>query len=145
MRVNNQKFNSKRHNYCPQTQRLTVSSGLLDVIRLHALQGPLSARCPLEAAQLVDGLVPIGDGAVSGGGAIGDGHAVELLVLCIGQQLCTLLKALGMGQVGSSQPTGVPQTARQESCLLVRLTPQQMWTHNTHTLTHSLSLTHVYT
>ena len=101
-----------------KNQGLTASSGLLNVVRLHAVQGPLPAWRPLvEAAQLADVLVPIEDGAVGGG------HAVKLLVLRVGQELCTLLKALGMGQVCSSQPTGVPQAAWQESCVLACATP----------------------
>lgn len=80
-----------------------ISSGLLDVVRLHAVQGPLPAgRPPEEGAQLVDGLAPAGHGAV------GAGHGVELLVLCVSQELSALLKSLGVRQVCSRQPTGIP-------------------------------------
>lgn len=43
---------------------------------------------------------------------------VLLEVLGIGENLSALLESLGMGQVSSCQPTGIPHTAQRERTVL---------------------------
>lgn len=89
---------------------------------------------------------PVLGHAIQKSPVMGLGH-VLLEVLGIGENLSTLLESLGVGQVSSSQPTGIPHTAQQEGVsetLNARLiyTNKNKITHAhapTHSRTHTLS------
>lgn len=68
------------------------------------------------------------------------GHAIQkrpvmglshvlLEVLGIGENLSTLLESLGVGQVSSSQPTGIPHTAQWEEGVLETRTVRLIYTN----------------
>lgn len=96
------------------------------MIGVHAIERPLSVGRPIEEAPSLDNGVRV----VSVLGSSFQAESIELglgkvplKVLGIGEDLCTLTESLGMGQVGSSQPTGIPHTAQRGKKVLER--PQQ--------------------
>lgn len=91
-------------------------SGLLHRIFFHAIEGPLSVGHTVqEAAALYGGLsvAPVLAHAIQESPVLGLRH-VLLEVLRIGENLSALLESLGVGQVCSRQPTGIPHTAQQK-------------------------------
>lgn len=104
------KFISGNINVCV----LTIRSGLLYWVCLSVIKRPLSVSYAIQkAASLKSGVsvASIVGHAIQEDPIWGLGH-VLLEVLGIGQNFCTLLEALGVGQVSSSQPTGIPYTAQ---------------------------------
>lgn len=92
----------------------TVRSGLLYWVSISVTKWPLSVSYAIQkAASLKSGVsvASIVGHAIQENPIWGLGH-VLLEVLGIGQNFCTLLEALGVGQVSSSQPTGIPYTAQ---------------------------------
>lgn len=100
----------------PGNRSPTVRSRLLHWVRFHAVERPLSVGHAIqEAASLDSGVsvAPVLGHAIQKSPVMGLSH-VLLEVLGIGENLSTLLESLGVGQVSSSQPTGIPHTAQQE-------------------------------
>lgn len=89
-------------------------SGLLHWVFFHAIKWPLSVgHAVQEAASLNSGVsvAPVLGHAIQESPVLGLRH-VLLEVLGIGENLSALPESLGVGQVGSSQPTGIPHTAQ---------------------------------
>lgn len=92
----------------------TIVSGLLHRIFFHAIEGPLSVgHAAQEAAALYVGVsvAPVLAHAIQESPVAGLRH-VLLEVLRIGENLSALPESLGVGQVCSRQPTGIPHTAQ---------------------------------
>lgn len=90
----------------------TVRPGLLHWVRLGVIKRPLPVSYAIQkAASLYSGVsvASILGHAIQEKPIVGLGY-VLLEVLGIGQNFCTLLEALGVGQVSSAQPTGIPYT-----------------------------------
>lgn len=84
---------------------------------------------------------PVLGHAIQKSPVMGLGH-VLLEVLGIGENLSTLLESLGVGQVSSSQPTGIPHTAQQEG-VSETLNARLIYT-NKNKITHAHALTHTH-
>lgn len=92
----------------------TVRSGLLHWVCLCVFERPLSVSYAVQKASALYSGVSVASilgHAIQENPIVGLGH-VLLEVLGIGQNFCTLLEALSVGQVSSSQPTGIPYTAQ---------------------------------
>lgn len=73
-------------------------------------------------------VAPILGHAIQKSPVMGLSH-VLLEVLGIGENLSALLESLGVGQVSSSQPTGIPHTAQREGGVLETLTVRLIYTN----------------
>lgn len=97
----------------------TIRSSLLHWVCFHAIERPLSVGHAIqEAASLNNGeiVAPILSHAIQESPVVGLSH-VLLVVQGIGENLSALMESLGVSQVYSSQPTGIPHTAQQkEEC-----------------------------
>ncbi len=94
-------------------------------------------------------MAPILGHAIQKSPIMGLSH-VLLEVLGIGENLSALLESLGVGQVSSSQPTGIPYTAQWEGGVLEILTvhlfhTKQKTNRTRHTHTHTHTGTHKLT
>lgn len=109
----------------------TVWSGFLHWVCFHAIEWPLSVGHTIWEAALKEsglGVTHTLDRAIQKSPVAELSH-VLLEVLGIGENLSTLLESLGVGQVGSSQPTGIPHTAQWERKVLVTDTVCLIKTH----------------
>ena len=97
------------------SRRRTVRSRLLHRVCFHAIERPLSVGHAIQEAAALDSgasvVAPVLGHAIQKGPVMGLSH-VLLEVLGIGENLSALLESLGVGQVGSSQPTGIPHAAQ---------------------------------
>lgn len=92
----------------------TIVSGLLHRIISHAIEGPLSVGHAAQEAAALDGGLSVAAvlaDAIQESPVAGLRH-VLLEVLRVGENLSALLESLGVCQVCSRQPTGIPHTAQ---------------------------------
>ena len=125
-------------------QRPTIRSCLLHWVCFHAIERPLSVwHAVQEAASLKSGVsvAPVLGHAIQKSPVVGLSH-VLLEVLGIGENLSTLLESLGVGQVSSSQPTGIPHTAQREGRVLETLTVRLIETNKTNKTRHAQARSH---